>query len=152
MPAANSTNTAVKTVMCFDIGLQRTGVAVGQRLTNSAQPVGQINGKSGQLDWIQLEHLLKEWQPELIVLGDPKTTNTHLNKLINRFKSHIQQQHKIPIIEVDERLSSAAANNELVHSKLGVRQKTHLRDQIAACLILESYFNSLINNLPDDHK
>ena len=131
----------MKTVLCFDIGLKRTGVAVGQTVTQSAQTAGQLVCKNGQLDWPKLKKMIDEWQPDLIVIGDPKSKDPHLNKLINRFKSYIQQHYKLPIIDVDETLTSAAANVELSNTKLTTPKKIILRDQIAACLILESYFD-----------
>jgi len=77
------------------------------------------------------------------VIGDPCSTDPHLNKAINRIKSHIQQNHKLPIIDVDERLTSSAANAALSNRGLSEKRKTEMRDQIAACLILETYFHSL---------
>lgn len=141
MPQASDKHSG--TTLAFDIGLKRTGVASGQTLTNTAQAAGQLSAKNGQLDWPALDKLINEWMPINIVLGNPNTDDPHLNKLINRFKSHIQQQHKIPIIEIDETLTSSAANTELQQQSLSTDKKIKLRDQIAACLILESYFNSL---------
>jgi len=134
-----------QTVLAFDIGLKRTGVASGQTLTKSASPAGQLPVKNGRFDWAKLDNLLNKWQPQLIVIGDPQTSDPHLNKAINRFKSHIQQQHKTPIVEINEALSSVAANVELDGAPQHLTQdkKTELRDQVAACLILESYFQSL---------
>lgn len=156
MPPANANNMKINTVLGFDIGLKRTGVAVGTAISNQAQPAGQIHGKNGQLDWSELDRLLDKWQPDVIVVGDPNTTDPHLNKLINRFKSRIQQQYKLPIIDVDEELSSAQANVELSHAQLSTSKKTQLRDQIAACLLIESFFNSTqfkssIDGGNDDH-
>lgn len=129
--------------LAFDIGLKRTGVAVGQSLNAKARPVTQLNVKNGRHDTQKVDKLIAEHQPNVIVLGQTNTTNPHLNKAINRFKSHIQQQHKITIIDVDERLSTTAANTELTGKLLTQKQKIALRDQIAACLILETYFNQL---------
>lgn len=96
-----------------------------------------------------VDKLIAQWEPDLIVVGNPFVdgvpANPTLKKAINRFKSHIQQNFKLPIIDVDERLTSSAANAELQGMGLSISKKTQLRDQIAACLILESYFNSLAN-------
>ncbi|RBP49767.1 putative Holliday junction resolvase [Arenicella xantha] len=130
-------------VLAFDLGLKRTGVASGQALTGSATPCGLLTASRGRLDWSKVDALIQEWQPKTIVIGDPQSDDPHLAKLVNRFKSHIQQQHKIPIVEVDERLTSVAANAELSQQRLSTERKIELRDQVAACLILESYFRSL---------
>jgi putative Holliday junction resolvase len=132
------------TILCFDIGLKRTGVASGQSLTRSANPAGQLIVSNGRHDWVQLDKIIEQWQPTLIVIGDPKTDSSHLKKSINRFKSYVQQNHKISIVEVDETLSSNSANVELANRGFTQSRKTELRDQVAACLILQSYFNSML--------
>ena len=128
--------------LAFDIGLKRTGAANGSTQTKSAAPAGTIVVNNGRHDWAEVDALVGQWQPDAIVVGDPKSNDPHLNKAINRFKSHIQRWHKLPIIDVDERLTSSAANENLSQRNLSQQRKTELRDQVAACLILETYFNS----------
>ena len=130
------------TFLAFDIGLKRTGTASGVLLTKSANPAGMIVVNNGRHDWAGVDSLIEEWQPDAIVVGNPNTTDPHLNKAINRLKSHINQWHKLPIIDVDETLSSVAANESLHSRGLSQQRKSELRDQVAACLILETYFNS----------
>ena len=98
----------MSTVLAFDIGLKRTGVASGQDLTASANPVDLIKVSKGRHDWQHLDSLIAEWQPITIVIGQPNSQDPALNKAINRFKSHIQQTHKLAIVEVDETLTSHA--------------------------------------------
>lgn len=129
------------TVLGFDIGLKRTGVASGQSLTKTASACTVIQVSNGRHDWSQLDALISQWQPSTIVIGDPKSDDPHLNKAINRFKSHIQQNHKLPIVEVDETLTSSAANQAFEGRQISAEKKTQLRDQLAASLILESYFS-----------
>lgn len=133
-----------QTLLAFDVGTQRTGVAVGQTLTKTAEPAGQLTVKQGQFDWEQVQKLLDEWQPQICVIGDPKTADPHLNKVINRLR-HFLQTQRVKIISVDERLSSEQSNQRLnlATNKLSQQKKTLLRDQIAACIILERYFDSL---------
>ena len=139
----NSRIDAADTFLAFDIGLKRTGAASGSRFTKSSSPVGAIVVNNGRHDWIGIDALIEEWQPDAIVIGDPKSSDPHLNKAINRFKSHIHRWHKLPIIDVDERLTSSAANESLSARGLSQQRKTELRDQVAASLILETYLNSL---------
>ncbi len=131
-----------QTFLAFDIGLKRTGAASGSRLTMTASPAGTLVVNNGRHDWAGLDRLIEEWQPDAIVVGDPNSSDPHLNKAINRFKSHIHRWHKLPIIDVDERLTSSAANENLAQRGLSQQRKTELRDQVAAALILETYFNS----------
>lgn len=131
-----------QTILGFDIGLKRTGVASGHTLNKSANPAGQLLVKQGRHDWNLVDAMIKKWCPAKIIIGNPKSSDPHLNKAINRFKSHIQQVHKIEIIEVDETLTTSAANYEIHDLGIGATRKKKLRDQIAACLILETYFSS----------
>jgi len=133
----------IETLLAFDVGLKRTGVASGQTLTQTSQIAGQLLVTNGRFDWPEVDRLIAKWEPHRIVIGNPGTNNPHLNKVINRLKSHIQQQHKLPIIDVDETLTSAAASLELSGSGLNTAQKTNIRDQLAACLILDTYFSTL---------
>jgi len=132
------------TLLAFDIGLKRTGVASGNSFNNTANPAGQITVVRGRHDWPAVDNLIERWLPDYIVIGDPGSQDPHLNKAINRFKSHIQRHHKLPIIDVNERLTSDAANQALRERGLSVSRKTEMRDQVAACLILETYFNSVL--------
>ena len=133
---------AADTFLAFDIGLKRTGAASGSLFTKSASPAGAVVVTNGRHDWVSVDTLIEEWQPDAIVIGDPQSSDPHLNKAINRFKSHIHRWHKLPIIDVDERLTSSAANESLNARNLSLHRKTELRDQVAASLILETYFNS----------
>jgi len=133
----------LKNVLALDVGLKRTGVASGQSLTETANPCGVITVTNGKPDWLNLDQLIAEWQPDTIIIGDPASSDSRLKKVINRIKSHIQQKHKLPIIDIDERLTSSAANQALADQRMSVKRKIELRDQIAACLILETYFHSL---------
>lgn len=132
----------MSTVLAFDIGLKRTGVATGQTLSCSANPLDLIKVNNGQHDWIKLDKLIAEWAPSTIVIGQPNTQDASLNKAINRFKSYIQKTHKLSVVEIDETLSSHAANQEMAGIIKSNKDKTRLRDQVAACLILESYFRT----------
>ncbi|MGK0373966.1 MAG: putative Holliday junction resolvase [Arenicella sp.] len=132
-----------ETFIAFDIGLKRTGAASGSLFTKNATPAGAIVVSNGRHDWASIDALIEEWQPDAIIIGDPQSTDPHLNKAINRVKSHIHRWHKLPIIDVDERLTSSAANASLSQRGLSLQRKTELRDQVAASLILETYFNSL---------
>jgi len=86
------------TILGFDIGLSRPGVASGQRTTQSASPITSLQVKKGQHDWAEVDKLIAQWNPIEIVIGYPGSSDAVLNKAVNRFKSHIQQQHKLKIV------------------------------------------------------
>ena len=87
------------TFLGFDIGLKRTGVASGHTLTKTANPAGQLIVTNGRFDWLQVDKLINQWQPSALVIGDPKTEDPALKKVINRFKSHIQQTINSPFMK-----------------------------------------------------
>lgn len=134
-------NANPQTILAFDVGLKRTGVAVGQTLTKTAQPAANLAVKNGQLPWQQLDELINTWQPHLCVVGDSKSDDPHLNKLTRRLIHYLQSHHRLSVTRIDEAYTTASANQELDGSGLNIQRKTELRDQLAACLILESYFS-----------
>lgn len=136
MPQVNA-----KTILAFDVGLKRTGVAVGSMLTGNAEPAGCLAGNNGQMDWQGVDSLIERWQPTLGVIGDPNTEDPHLNKLIRRLIHHLQKR-RISVTLVDETLTSVAANAELQEAAVTHHKKVRYRDQIAACIILENYLSA----------
>ena len=85
-----------------------------------------------------MDQLLQRWQPKTCVVGDPNTNDPHLNKLIRRLIQQLESR-KIRVVRVDEHLTSEKANTLMAERGFTTAQKGNLRDQIAACLILESY-------------
>lgn len=130
------------TFLAFDIGLSRTGVAKGSSFNNSASPVTSLQVSKGRHNWAEVDKLIKEWQPAKIVIGDTSKNDPALLKASNRFRAHIESQHKLPVIAVSEHLSTVSANAEIADKELSLGKRKNLRDQIAACLILETYLNS----------
>ncbi len=60
-----------RTVMAFDFGLRQIGVAVGNCLLGTTQPLAVLRAKDGVPEWRVLENLVDEWRPDLLVVGDP---------------------------------------------------------------------------------
>ena len=59
------------TLLGFDFGTKSIGVAVGQQLTGTARPLTALKAQEGTPDWNLIEKLLKEWQPDYVVVGLP---------------------------------------------------------------------------------
>lgn len=129
-------------ILSLDVGLKRTGVAIAQADGFHAKPLQSITVKNGKPDFKELDKLNLEWTPALYVIGDPNTDNPHLNKTIKRFKHQIRSVYKCPVEDVSEHLTTEMANIEMRDSSLSFEKKKKLRDQIAACLILETYLNT----------
>ena len=125
---------AIATVLGFDHGVKRIGVAVGQTLTRTATPLTTLPAHAGQPDWNTVARLIAEWQPEYLVVGMPGTTDGAPHPLapgIIRFAHRLEGRFNLPIQFIDERLSS--------HFAASQRVKRVTLDAVAAQLILETW-------------
>ena len=130
-------------IIAFDFGLARIGVAVGQPITQTASPLDTLKAKDGTPDWFLVEKLLKQWQPSKVLVGEPFNmdgSDQNITERARKFANKIHGRFGVQVEMVDERLSSAAAREELFeyggYKKL---QKSQI-DSVAAALILESWF------------
>ena len=64
-------NLDTKVILAFDFGLKHIGVAIGQEITNTAQTFFSLEAKDGEPNWNQLDPLVKEWNPKLLIVGNP---------------------------------------------------------------------------------
>lgn len=115
---------------------------MAQNSTKTARPAGTIQVNNGRHDWQQVDALVSEWQPAVAVVGKISDTDPALKKAANRLLSHLQQQHKVKTIVVDETLTTVSANAILAETDHSSTKRKALRDQVAACLILETWLNS----------
>jgi len=132
-----------KTVIGFDYGTKKTGVAIGQTLLATAQPLTTISTIKNLPETRALDKLIQEWQPQLAVIGLPATANENFVARIKKFQLHLQNKYSLESTLVDETLTTEQANFELHESGTKMHRKGASRDQIAARLILETYFETL---------
>jgi putative Holliday junction resolvase len=124
------------TVMAFDFGMRRIGVAVGNTLTCLGQPIKTIAESSGDAAFRAIEGLLKEWQPNRLVVGlpcHPDGTEHEMSAKARRFGNQLQGRFYLPVEWVDERYTSAVLEGD-----------SNMRDNLdaqSAALILEQYFH-----------
>ena len=130
-------------VMAFDFGTRRIGVAVGQELLATGQPVAMINARDGIPDWHQVEALLTEWQPDLVVVGLPLNMDDTENDMCARarkFGKRLHGRYHLPVEMVDERLTSFEAKGDVMAAGGSRDFGRHGVDDRAAVLILETWF------------
>lgn len=128
-------------VLGFDYGVKNIGLAVGNRLTNTAQPIAILKADNGQPDWNEVEKYLKEWTPTLLIVGMPYTadgTETEHIKKIRKFMNRLHGRFGLPVVEVDERLSSQESEQYMKPSKKGKKGQL---DAHSAAIIVERYLN-----------
>lgn len=132
----------IRTVMAFDFGLRQIGVAVGNCLLQTSQPLAILRAREGVPDWQAVTRLIDEWGPDLLVVGDPLNMDGSDSKLGERARKFARRLHGrlgLPIAMVDERLSSfeAKQNSREQGHRGDFRQQPV--DSYAAELILQTW-------------
>jgi len=134
------------TVLGFDYGRRRIGVAVGQHITRSASPVAAVTARNDGPDWARLDALLDEWRPAELVVGLPYNadgTPHDLTREAEAFARTLAERSGLAVHTVDERLSSVEAERALRERRAEGRRRVAKGDvdAAAACVILESWLN-----------
>jgi putative Holliday junction resolvase len=132
-------NLPPQTVIGFDFGMKRIGIAVGQTLTGTANPLMTISARDGIPDWQQIAELINTWRPQVLVVGIPLNMDGTIQPITyaaKRFAKRLQARYHLPVDEMDERLTTVTARNE-VYEQGGYRalQKKPI-DSVAAQIIL----------------
>lgn len=125
------------TLLGFDFGTRRIGIAVGQTLTNTANPLAILPADDGKPDWARLGKLIEEWGPVALVVGVPghaDGSDNDLSPRARRFARRLHGRFARPVYTIDERLSSHAAAEAL-----GGQQQP--LDDMAAARILQDWLS-----------
>lgn len=129
----------------FDVGTRRIGVAVGNAITGSARPLTVVMVRDGQPDWQQLDGLLREWQPDHLIVGLPLTLEGEEQAITRKARGFARQLHEryaLPVALADERHSSQEAARRFAAGRaagLRRRRQADTIDADAAAVILESW-------------
>lgn len=132
------------TVLAFDFGTKRIGVAVGTTEVAIANPLGAIEAEANALRFAAIEAFVKEWQPVMLVVGRPRHDDGSPHetaRLAERFARRLRERFRLPIVFVDETLSSAEAESRLREARTRERRKADV-DAMAAAVILQSFLDS----------
>ena len=131
------------TVLAFDYGVKRIGVAVGETAMGIASPLGAIHEESNSERFAHIARLVSEWRPAALIVGRPKHANGSAHdvaRLAEKFGRRLSARHRLPVVFVDETLTSAAAEQALRESRTRKRRSGDV-DAMAATLILQSYLD-----------
>lgn len=128
--------------LAFDFGTKRIGVAVGQTITMTANPLEIVLAKNGVPNWEHIETLIQEWQPSGLVVGIPYNMNGTQQPITDKarhFANTLKKKFALPIFEIDERLSTVEAK-QMMFDLGGYRALKEMSvDSFAAKIILESW-------------
>ncbi len=134
------------TILAFDFGEKRIGIAVGETMLKVAHPLTTIEAEENDIKFSQIASLIQEWRPNLLIVGLPAYLDGEahsLTQLSKKFAQRLEGRFNLPVKMVDERLSSAEASQSLRDIGInGIKQKAML-DAVAAQIILQSYFDHL---------
>lgn len=128
------------TLLGFDYGTAKIGIAVGQTLTGSASPLVTLRAIQQKPDWQRIGKLIDEWQPEALVVGLPfdlDDRETEIAPLARRFARQLEGRYRLPVHMADERLTSQVARQTLGRAMKNYEEL----DAMAAKLILETWLS-----------
>jgi putative Holliday junction resolvase len=135
---------AETTVLAFDFGTRRIGVAVGNTLTRVAHPLATVDDEASARRFAAIAALVDEWQPGMLVVGIPvhaDGTPHEMTARARRFARQLSGRHGLPVVEADERWTTQDAQSALDAAGRGGRRGRLVRDAIAAQAILQGYFD-----------
>ncbi|CEN55526.1 Holliday junction resolvase RuvX [Candidatus Methylopumilus turicensis] len=138
------------TVLGFDFGLKRIGVASGEHMLGIAHPLTTLNAESNDDRFNLIANLIKEWKPTTLIVGLPLSLDGQENEvtlLSKKFARRMDGRFNLPIIMIDERFSSAEASQSLSESGIKGRKQKPMLDQMAAQVILQSYFDTITHEM-----
>ena len=130
--------------MAFDFGTKNIGIAIGQEITKTASTFYSIHANDGIPDWAELDMLVKEWNPNLFVVGDPLNmdgTRSKIQDSSDKFSTALNKRYDIGLEKTDERLSSREAKERLENIQMGIKDSRN-KHSISAQIILEDWFRS----------
>ncbi len=134
--------------LCFDYGMVRIGMSIGNSLLGTARPLSVVANNSGTPDWEKIDRAMLDWQPKGLVVGIPVDLDGNAQEITHHakgFLKRLKKRYTVPVFSADERFSSVQAQQELQKMRSrGQRGKTQHADvdTLAAALILEQWFTT----------
>ena len=133
------------TLLAFDVGARRIGVAVGNTVSSSARELGVLDVHAAGPDWPALDRWMREWKPDALVVGDPATLDggdQPIRRAARGFALELRRRYALPVGQVDERTSSIEAAQRFAAGRASGTRKRHQAaqlDAVAAAIILERW-------------
>ena len=133
---------SVEVLLAFDFGMKKIGVAVGQSITKSANPLTILKAKDGIPSWDEIKNLIETWRADALVVGIPYNmdgSEQEIGYAAKKFAGRLKNHYHLPVFLVDERLTTVEA--KLLMKNKQAKQAREV-DSTAAKLILESWFRN----------
>ena len=139
------TKTAVRSVMGFDFGLKRIGLATGQTITGTASPLTTLQASKQKPDWENIELHIRQWKPDALIVGIPYLLDggeSDITRAARNFCKQLERRFNLPVYTVDESLSSFEAQQQLTQDMKIAKHNKHEIDKMAAAIIVQSWLDS----------
>jgi putative Holliday junction resolvase len=132
------------TVLAFDFGTRKIGVAVGNTVVRVAHPLTTVDSETGAVRFKAIDALVAEWAPGGLVVGRPLDgdgSEHDMTARAERFARQLEARFGLPVARVDERFTTRAAATVLNEAGVRGRARDAALDEVAAQLILQSWFD-----------
>ncbi|MCY1292870.1 putative pre-16S rRNA nuclease [compost metagenome] len=132
----------LRLLLGFDYGSKQIGVAVGQAITGQARELCVLKAQNGVPDWQRVEALLKEWQPDALVVGLPLNmdgTPSEMSDRAEKFARRLHGRFNLPVFTHDERLTTFEAKGQRLAQGQRGSYRDNPVDALAAALLLQGW-------------
>ncbi len=142
------------TVLGFDVGARRIGVAVGSAFGTGARALAVVDVHGDGPDWKAIDRLKTEWRPDGLVVGDPMTLDggdQPIRKRAQAFALALKERYRLPVVMVDERSSSVEAAQRFAQDRAEGRKRRRdaaALDAVAAAVIIERWLAAPQDAMP----
>jgi putative Holliday junction resolvase len=140
---ASMTSAHEATVLAFDFGERRVGVAIGNTLVRHARALATIDAQATEARFAAITSLIEEWRPDALVVGVPLHADGSehaMTRRARRFARQLAERFRLPVAEADERYTTQEAAS-LVKQARGGRAGREQRDAVAAQVILQAWLD-----------
>lgn len=137
-----NTQSDIHSALCFDFGMKSIGVAIGQSVTQTAQPLAALSARDGIPNWEHIHALMHEWQPTFCLVGLPLNmdgSEQQMTLKARKFGQRLAHHCKIKVHFVDERLTTADAKERLFTMGGFKKLSKDKIDSVSACIIYETF-------------
>ena len=135
----------LRSVLGFDFGLKRIGLATGQVITGTASPLITLQAVNQSPDWTGIEKHIRQWNPDALIVGIPYLLDggeTDITRAARNFSRELERRFELPVFMVDESLSSFEAEQQLRQDMKIDKHNKHEIDKMAAAIIVQSWLDS----------
>ena len=136
---------AVRSVIGFDFGLKRIGLATGQTITRTASPLATLQAVNNAPDWNSIAAHIRQWQPDALIVGVPYLLDggeTDITRAARNFSKELEKRFRLPVYTIDESLTSFEAEQRLRQETKIAKHNKHEIDKMAAAIIVQNWLDS----------